>query len=397
MRAIVGRLSDLSLAELLRLLAAASASGELTLRNNEGECKVRVAAGMVEGVFSPPVLVAFHRREGSFTFRPGPVPAEGAWQPMEEFLVRLARSPLAPVAEDKDELSELRESLSEVAPVSSGRRVFVATGDPRPYRGLEVEWGRRGWELRVGFGPAWPEGERFDAVVVHLPGSATLAGQADHWLGVLRRAQAVKPPVPVVWVGGLADARLRHEAVQGGAAFLLPAPAGEAGEAARWFREDLTVVLERVLAKPPEVGAGEGWAFREFFLALHAETTPEETRASLLRLAAHSFSRGLLLAVRDQALDVLGGFGFSPIPRRLPRGIAALEMVVVEGQVLDGRPLEEEVAGLARAGEPLWAFPLRRRDVTVGVLVTCGKKGEADYRELVSLLPGAVPLLGLSL
>lgn len=395
MRAIVGRLSDLSFPELLRLLAAASASGELALRNSEGECQLRVAAGMVEGGFAPPVLAAFHRREGAFTFRPGPVPAEGEWQPMEEYLVRLSRSPWAPAAEGRDELSELRETLSEVAPVSASRRVLVVAGDPRPYRGLEVEWGKRGWELQVTAGPGWPEGTSFDAVVVHLPGSATLAGQGDHWLAVLRRAQSLQPPVPVVWVGGLADARLRHEAVQGGAAFLLPAPAGEVGEAARWFREDLTVVLERLFSKPQEASGGEGWAFREFFLALHAETTPEETRASLLRLAAHSFARGLLLGVRDQALDVLGGFGFAPIPKRLPRGVTALEAAIADGVVLEGQPLGEGVAGLVQAGEPLWAFPLRRREETVGLLVLSGKKGDADHRALVSLLPGAVPLLGL--
>lgn len=395
MKAIVGRLADLSLPELLRLLAAASASGELALRNSEGDCQLRVAGGMVEGVFAPPVLAAFHRREGSFSFRPRPVAAEGEWQPMEEFLVRLARSPWAPPGEAKDELSELRETLSEVAPVTSSRRVLVATADPRPYRGLEVEWGKKGWELEVTAGPSWPEGEGFDAVVVHLPGSVTLAGQGDHWLAILRRARALQPPVPVVWVGGLADARLRHEAVQGGAAYLLPAPAGEVGEAARWFREDLTAVLERVLARPEEADAHAGWAFREFFLALHAETTPEETRASLLRLAAHSFGRGLLLAVREEGLDVLGGFGFAPMPRRLPRGVAALEAVIASGDALEGQPAGEALAGFAQASEALWAFPLRRREQTVGLLVVAHKHPTADDRELASVLPGAVGLLGL--
>ncbi len=395
MRAIVGRLSDLSLPELLRLLAAASASGELALRNGQGECQLRVASGMVEGVFAPPVLAAFHRREGSFSFRPGPVPSELEWQPMEEFLVRLARLPWEASQQARDELSELRETLSEVAPVPATRRVLVVAGDPRPYRGLEVEWGKRGWELVVTGNPAWPTEESFDAVVVHLPGSATLAGQGDLWLAILRKAQEQEPPVPVVWVGGLADARLRHEAVQAGAAFLLPAPAGEVGEAARWFREDLTTVLERVLQKPATATAGEGWAFREFFLALHAETTPEETRASLLRLAAHSFSRGLLVGVAEAHLEVLGGFGFSPIPKRLPRGLEVLEKVIAEGIRLEGQSVSQGLEGLVVGGDGLWAFPLRRREGTVGLLLASGKQPGADLRELANVLPGAAALLGL--
>lgn len=394
MRAIVGRLADLSLAELLRLLAATSASGELALRNGEGECQLRVASGMVEGVFAPPVLAAFHRREGSFSFRPGPVPAQADWQPMEEFLVRLARLPWEASQEAKDEFSELRETLSQVAAVPATRRVLVVAGDPRPYRGLEVEWGKRGWEVEITSTPHWPAEGSFDALVVHLPGSATLAGQGDLWLGVLHQAQEQQPPVPVVWVGGLADARLRHEAVQKGAAFLLPAPAGEVGEAARWFREDLTAVLERLLQKPAGA-AGEGWAFREFFLALHAETTPEETRASLLRLAAHSFARGLLVAVAEAQLNVLGGFGFSPIPRRLPRGIEPLERVIAEGVRLEDQSVAEGFGGLVHGGDTLWAFPLRRREGTVGLLLTSGKYPNADARELAHVVAGAASLVGL--
>lgn len=395
MRAIVGRLADLSLPELLRLLAAASASGELALRNGEGVCQLRVASGMVEGVFALPVLAAFHRREGSFSFRPGPVPAQADWQPMEEFLVRLARLPWVRSQQAKDELSDLRESLSEVALVSATRRVLVVAGDPRPYRSLEVAWAKRGWEVEITSSPVWPAEGRFDALVVHLPGSATLAGQGDLWLALLRTAQEQKPGIPVVWVGGLADARLRHEAVQAGAAFLLPAPVGEVGEAARWFREDLTAVLERLLQKPTSPVAGEGWAFREFFLALHAETTPEETRASLLRLAAHSFARGLLVAVADEHLDVLGGFGFSPIPRRLPRGIEVLERVIAEGVRLEEQSFSQGIAGLVGSGESLWAFPLRRREGTVGLLLASGKYPTADLRELAHVLAGAASLVGL--
>ncbi|MCS7182558.1 MAG: DUF4388 domain-containing protein [Thermoanaerobaculum sp.] len=395
MRAIVGRFADLSLGELLRLLAAASASGELAVRTQEGSCQVKITGGMVEAKLSAPLLAAFHRREGSFTFRPGPVPAEGEWQPMEELLVRLARElPSQPSRAGDDALSELRESLAEV-PFTATRRVLVLTADPRPYRGLEVEWQRKGWEVVLAGTPSWPGEGRFDVAVVHLPGSATLAGQGKLWLELLAQAQRQEPPVPVVWVGGLTDAWLRHQAVQLGAAFLLPAPMGEVGEAARWFREDLTAVVERLLQRPAEPATGMSWAFREFFLALHAETTPEETRASLLRLAARSFAKGLLLAVRENSLEVLGGFGFAPIPRRLPRGVAVLEGAVATGRQLEGGEVTEPVAGLVAPGERLWVFPLRHRQLTAGLLVATGPSGGGSTGELLSLLPGAAPLLGL--
>jgi len=393
MRTIVGRVADLSLPELLRLLTAASVSGELVLRNASGEAKLRVAAGMVEGDVSLPAVSAYHRREGSFAFHPKELEAETNWQPMEEFLVRLASSPPPGETPRGDVIAELRESLQEVSPAAEAK-VLVITADPRPYRAMELDWQKRGWEARIVSRPAWPEGEFFHAAVFHLPGSATLAGQGHQWLDLLSRAAAQRPPVPVVWVGGVADAFLRHEAVQRGAAFLLPGPAGEVGEAARWFREDVTAVLDRLLrAREPQPSGG---ALQEFFLALHAETTPEEARASLLRLTASAFQRGVLVACRGEGFEVLGGFGSPTLPRRLPRGLAPFEDAMVQGKAGEMEIGDEPSLGFLLGDERrLFVFPLRVGGRILGILAASGPRAGTDFRELAAVAAGAGPLLGL--
>lgn len=393
MKTIVGRFADLSLNELLRLLATASAAGELWVGNSAGQAQLRIAAGMVEGEVSPVMLAAYHRREGSFRFQPANLTAETAWQPMEEFLLRLASE--APAVETKgaDALSELRESLVDVSPAAGGK-VLVVTADPRPYKSLEVEWARRGWEVRLQAEPRWPRESAWDVAVFHLPGSATLAGQGNLWLDLLSHASRCQPPVPVVWVGGLADAFLRHEAVQRGAAFLLPAPAGEVGEAARWFRQDLTLLVERLLQRRGELATPSS-AFQEFFLALHADSVPEEARASLLRLAAAHFSRGLLLACSDQGFEVLGGFGCGALPRRLPRGLEGLEEVVARGQMLEVPLSHPALAFLAGEQASARGFPITLRGSVAGILLAADPRGATDPQELAAVAVRVGPLLGL--
>ncbi|MGQ9836320.1 MAG: hypothetical protein ACUVRQ_10200 [Thermoanaerobaculaceae bacterium] len=395
MRTIVGRLPDLGLVELLRLLAAISVTGELVIRNSCGEATLQVAAGAVEGPINPVTVVAYHRKDGSFSFRPTTMEPGPHWQPMEEFLSKLAREtpPQEPAGEDF--ISALRESLTDVSPKVLAR-VLVATADPRPYRGLEVEWARKGWEVNLVNGPDWPEGPTFDVAVFHVPGSATLAGQGDAWLSLLAKANQQRPPVPVVWVGGLADAYLRHQAMQLGVAFLMPAPAGEVGEAARWFREDLSLCLDRLLQQRALASQSPGEAFQELFLALQSETTAEEARASLLRLAATAFQRGVLLACKAENFEVLGGFGCPGLVHKLPRGIGILEGVVIRGRpALYVREEEPALASLFSPEQEVFAYPVKVQGQTVGLLLTSGVKAEANPQELVAVAAGAGPLLGL--
>ncbi len=336
MRAIVGRLSDLGVRELFKLLASAEAEGRLLVETPVGRSELLFKGGEVCGEIGMPLVVAYASRSGSFSFRPEPVAGEGWMSPDDVLSLLTARaggdegSGVGSAASGAlDPLGELRESLAEIPLAQTLARLGVVTADPRPYRALEGEWRRRGWEAHIVQEPRWPEEAAPEVLILHLPAAGTLAGQESAWLALAQRASAEEPPVPTLWIGGMADPELRHHAIVAGAEFLLPAPLGEVGEAARWFREEVTLLVERLLARRSSLAENAAEAFRDFFLALHMDASPAELRASLLRAAARSFRCGLLLAVRTTGFETLGGFGLGPAcPRHLPRGAAALEHVV---------------------------------------------------------------------
>ncbi len=361
MKAILGRLSELGLREISKLLTAAGAEGVLEVDGPGGPARLAFKNGHLAGETSPALLAAYSVRNGTYCFRPGGTGPVEVWLPQEEFFARLdaeaktarAGSPTrsdvmrGTEAGTGDPLAELRDSLSEIPIPFGAARILIAAADPRPYRTLIPSWRQRGWEVVLDDAPRWPEGPPPRLVVVHLPVTATLAGQDKDWLALAERAAAWRPPVPVLWVGGLADPRLRHEAIAAGVEFLLPAPAGDAGEAARWFRDDLTLLADRLLSRRGESGVGEAEAFRDFFLALQVDADPAEVRASLLRFAGTFFARGVLLAIRDAVFESVGGYGFAfANPVRVSRGLVVLEDVVVErhGVRLDAYPEGGRVA-----------------------------------------------------
>lgn len=354
MNAIVGRLSDLGLHELLRLLSSAGAEGAVDLDTPAGRGRVWVRRDEVAGLLEVPVALAAAGRVGTFCFRPGAAGEGRVWVSQEEFVGRLAaaadaaarRQPPEPASDTagSDLLSELRDSLLDVQMPSVAARVGVVAADPRPYRALAAEWHQRGWEVDLHDQPGWPEGAPVDVLIVHLPSSTTLAGRAEPWLSLLPQAAGQRPPVPVLWVGGMSDPHLRHAAVMGGADFVLPAPAGEVGETARWFREEVTAVVERLLARRRAAGPSEGEAFREFFVALHADASPAETHASLLRFAGSFYARGMLFRAGDDGFESLGGFGFAMGSGvRISRGISAFEEALIGRHPVevDALPAEE--------------------------------------------------------
>lgn len=415
MKAILGRLTDLGVKELFKLLTSADAAGELEIESLGARSVLQVRRGHVAGEPSAPLVHAVASRSGTFCFRPGPVSDGGEWFGLEEFLARVdalvARSGVAEAAEAGedgaavpgfDPLAELRLSLAEVALPGIEVRVLVVTADPRPYRVLEPEWRQRGWEVEVRSEAGWDEAFAPDVVVVHLPTSATLAGQGKQWLEVARQGSGRNPRVPVIWVGGLSDPWLRHQAVVAGVEFLIPSPAGEAGEAARWFREDLTLVAERLLARRDSGAQREAAAFRDFFLALHADAAPGDVRASLLRFAGDFFSRALLLAVRDDGFAALGGFGFSGRGSiRLPRGTAVLEHVVIArrpARAGDLVPAElsalASALGIADAADGVELFPLLKGGECLAVLLGHGlRPNVVETASLASLLARSGSLL----
>ncbi|MDD5564601.1 MAG: DUF4388 domain-containing protein [Thermoanaerobaculaceae bacterium] len=366
MKAILGRLSELGLREISKLLTAAGAEGVLEVDGPGGVARVAFRNGHLAGEASAALLTAYATRNGTYCFRPGGTGPVLEWLPQEEFFARLdadARTTKAgsPTRSDVtrgtepsaagDPLAELRDSLAQIPIPGGAARVLVAAADPRPYRTLIPQWRQRGWDVVLDDAPRWPEGPAPRLVVEHLPMTATLAGQDTSWLALARRAVSRRPPVPVLWVGGLSDPWLRHEAIVAGVEFMLPAPAGDAGEAARWFRDDLTLLADRILSRRGETGVGEAEAFRDFFLALQVDADPAEVRASLLRFAGTFFARGALLEIRDAVFESVGGYGFAlTSPVRISRGLAALEEVVVErhGVRLDARS-DEASSAVARA------------------------------------------------
>ncbi|MFH1177129.1 MAG: DUF4388 domain-containing protein [Acidobacteriota bacterium] len=415
MKAIIGRFADLGLRELFRLLGSAGVTGVLEVDCGDGKVSLPVQQGYVQGEAGAVLVQALANRTGAFSFQPQEVASSGEWRSLEEFAGRVeelavegarggAGAADASEAEATDPLAELRTSLSEVPLRLEGARVLVFTADPRPYRTLASQWRDRGWEVQVCSEPSWPADAIAGIVLLHLPSSATLAGQGELWLDLVRQAVRQQPPIPVVWVGGLADPWLRHQAILAGADFLLPAPAGEVGETARWFREELTLLSERLLSRRGSGADREANAFREFFLALHADAAPADVRASLLRFAGSFFGRGVLMAARDANFELLGTYGLPSSSRvRLPRGLTVLEEIVASRQAVE---LRERPAGALKALAAALGVASGFRDAEVFPLLSGGRcvalfLGDGRQRQveattsLATLLARSGALLGL--
>jgi hypothetical protein len=206
----------------------------------------------------------------------------------------------------------------------------------------------------------------------------------------------------VLWVGGLSDPWLRHQAIMAGVSFVLPGPVGEVGETARWFREEVTALLERLVSgRPGAAAGGEAEAFRDFFLALHMDAAPADVRASLLRVTSGHFGAGLLLAVRDTGFESLGGFGLpSGRATRFPRGLAVLEDVVARclpvttDAAVAG--LLAEALGVKGATVAIRLLPALSGQECVAVVAGAEARGEGTgVSGLVDLVARSGSLLGL--
>jgi hypothetical protein len=362
-KAILGRLSELGLRELSKLLTSAGTGGQLDIEGPAGPARIRFHKGHIAGAITPALVAAYSARSGTYCFRPGTTEEIAEWVPQEEFFARLeAEAELtlrgeatagaaAGVPASGDPLAELRDSLSEIAIPGGGARILIVAADPRPYRTLSTEWRQRGWEVSVTDAPRWPDEPQPSLVVLHLPAPGALPGNMKSWLAMVERAASQRPAVPILWVGGLGDPGIRHQAIVAGVDFMVPAPASGVGETARWFREELTLLADRLIAHRGVPSEGDAEAFRDFFLALHVDATPAEVRASLLRFAGTFFARGVLFEVRETVFESVGGYGFHlASPSQVSRGVAPLEDVVVERRRvrLADYP-DEATAAVARA------------------------------------------------
>jgi len=392
MRTILGRLADLGLPQLFKLLVSSQAQGILEVDTVAGGATLAVRGDQVSGELPAAVLVACRARAGTFRFRPGEAGVQERWRSVDEVVAALDAAGDDTAAGDvaDDPFSDLRASLSEVDLPGGAVNVAVFSADPRPYRAMELDWQARGWKTTVLGEPLWPEGLEPRVVVLHLPTSVTLVGQEAVWIELAQKAAARRPPVPVVWVGGLTDPWLRHQAVMAGVSFLLPAPVGEVGETARWFRDEVTLLVDRAVSGRQAGPAGDSEAFRDFFFALHMDATPAEARASLLRVASAHFAAGLLVATSVSGFDPLGSFGLPPgASFRLNRGVELLEQVATRclpvsaaaGDAL-GTALGVDATTVVH-GLPVVAGP-RCVAVFVGARPEQRSEGSASLRDLVA-------------
>lgn len=433
-RAVTGSLEHLGPAELLRLVSATSPSGILELRTGRGSLRLEVDRGRVRAPSGAELQRAagvLAGRGGDFRFQPCAVAAlAGEALSLSAFAeavgafdheLRLDRllaaegagreaRPSIHVLPPAPPADPLRDLLAELEAQAPGElhfaRIAVIAQDPRPWRGVVQQgWRRRGWETVLE--PCSPElaVEGFDVLIVHHRDASTRARHEAAWLDLVRRAAAAEPPVPVLWVAPLGDPDWVHRLIEAGVAFLMPAPAGDAGEALARFAADLSKVVERQLQAPstrPEPGLPA--AVSELVGALLSASDPDQGLRSLLALASESFARGALLAVTGTEIRCRAGFGY-PLNRSLaalPRGIALLERVIRTGEaVLELAPgtagaLQLAAAcGVSELPAATALIPLGGGEGVVGVLVA-DRNGD-ELPELAELVVLAGRLGGVAL
>ena len=429
-RVLSGNLEHLAPTALLRLVSATSPSGILELDTADGSLRLEVDRGRVrmpprsELASAGQVLAC---RRGEFRFSPqGVLPHEG------EVLSLTAFAEAASAAASNQEVDRLlEEELLEISqPLSRAdihvlpseppqnplddlladleveastgllvARVGVAVQDPEWWRGsLEPEWRRRGWRVRYFSVAEDVDLDAVDILVVDDRQAGPRTGREDQWLGLIGRAAAVDPPLPVVWVTSLGDAEWVHRLIEAGVSFLMPAPQGETSEIMTRFGDGLSLVMERHL----EARQSEGYsalppAVTELVGALLSEDEPDQGISSLLQVAAEHFERGAVLMAEENLVRCRAGFGY-PLNRdhtTLPREIGLLEHVIRTGEaVMAVDPEAGETGGLAEvlgvgslpAATAL--IPLGRSGGVAGILVADRQGRELPDLDDLVLLAG---------
>jgi hypothetical protein len=435
-RTLSGSLEHLAPPALLRLVSATSPSGVLEIETADGLLRLEVERGRVAMPTKLDLEMAgkiLGSRSGDFRFTPGDINrlkgevmsltafAEAAGAAAsnlqmellleDEFLetpdsLQQANIHVLPTQPLQNPLDELLSDLEAEAP---GDLLFanvgVVTQDPRWWRGaLEMDWRRRGWQIRQLEFSDQVDFEDLDLLVVHHQQGSARVGSEENWLQLIRRAVESQPPLPVVWVAPLGDPAWTHQLIEAGVSFLMPAPQGEAGEATIRFAESLSRVVDRqIQAQQSEGHVPLPTGVSELVGALLSESDPDQGISSLLQLAAEHFTRGAVLMAEETAIRCRAGFGYS-LERStavLPRGIGLIERVIRSGEAFttiepgdSGSNHLADVLGVSELPPATALIPLGRCGSVVGVLVA-DREGEelpdvADLVLLVGRLGGVV-------
>lgn len=435
-RILSGSLTHLAPPALMRLLSATATSGVLELVTDEGSFRMVIDHGWTA---VPPAdqLETTSRilscADGAFRFEPGDVPSiEGPSLSLSAFadavrsgLRELESGQMAEIEVDRlvsgeitelagsatlpnihllpseppdNPLDDLLDGLADQAPQELlFAQVGVVAPDPRLWRGaVENEWRRRGWEVRRIDKGEDPDLGALDVLIIHQAAGVSRRGNEDRWLGLVRRAQAANPPVPVVWAAPLGDPLWVHELVAAGVTFLLPVPPGDGGEIQSRFVDNLTLVVDRQLRSLRSTSRSAlPAAVSELVDALLYEADSEQAVGVLLQLAAGHLLRSAVLMVEETSIRPRAGFGY-PLARgtrALPRGLGLLERVIRSSQPTVGIDPDAggshrlaEVLGLDRLPSATAVIPLGVGASVAGVLVA-DREGEPlpDLSELVVL------------
>ncbi len=429
-RVLSGNLEHLAPTALLRLVSATSPSGILELDTTDGSLRLEVDRGRVrmpsrsELASAGQVLACRH---GGFRFSPHEVaPHEGEVlsltafaeaagaaasnqevdRLLEEELIEISQ-PLSranihvlPSEPPQNPLADLLADLEVEA--STGllvARVGVAVQDSRWWRGsLEPEWRRRGWRVLYFSVSEDVDLDTVDILVVDDRQAGFRTGRDDQWLGLIGRAAAMDPPLPVVCVTSLGDAGWVHQLIEAGVSFLMPAPHGETSEIMARFGDGLSLVVERQLeARRSEGHSALPPGVTELVGALLSEDDPDQGISSLLQVAAEHFERGAVLMAEELVVRCRAGFGY-PLSRNnttLPREIGLLEHVIRTGEaVMAVDPEAGETGGLAEVlgvgslPAATAVIPLGRSGEVAGILVADRQGRELPDLDDLVLLAG---------
>ena len=435
-RTLSGSLKHLAPPALLRLVSATSPSGVLEIETVDGVLRLEVERGRV----AMPEKVELERagkvircQKGEFRFTPGEIqPIEGEVMSLTAFTGAASAaasnlhmdmlfegefpemsSPLPeakihvlPAEPPRNPLDKLLSDLEEEAPAELlFATVGVVTQDPRWWRGaLEMDWRRRGWQIRQLEFSDHANIEGLDLMVVHHQQASARTGSEENWLEMIRRASDAQPPVPIVWVAPLGDPVWTHQLIEAGVSFLMPAPQGDGGDATTRFVESLSKVVDRQIHEQQREGrAPLPTGVSELVGALLSESDPDQGASSLLHLAAEHFTRGAVLMAEESAIRCRASFGYllERSTAVLPRGIELVERVIRSGEAYTtidpgsgGANHLAGVLGVSQLPQATALIPLGRRGAVVGVLIA-DREGEelpdvAKLVLLVGLLGGVV-------
>jgi hypothetical protein len=408
-------------------VSVTSPSGILEIETEDGSLRLDVERGHVV-MPSEADLEAAGRiigcRQGEYRFTPGEVRrldgeivslvafveaarAAAARLEVEHFLVdedlvgrgslpspNIHMLPSEPLQNPLDEL------LSDLEAEAPGELLFaeigVVTQDPRWWRGaLELDWRRRGWQIRHLEFSDDINLEGLDLLIVHHQQGSARVGSEKKWLRILRHASESAPSIPVVWVAPLGDPVWVHQLIEAGVSFLVPAPQGASGEAAARFSESLSRVVDRQLqASRHVVSPRLPAAVSELVVGLLSEAEPDRGISSLLQLAAEHFTRGAVLMAEETGLRCRAGFGYPLDSSRavLPRGVDLIERVIRSGEALTAIEPESStrlarLLGIDELPSATALIPLGRSGSVIGVLVA-DREGEEvrDVAEFVLLV-----------